>query len=139
MKAASHAFTLATNLNPGQTGLTSEPVKGKKTGDMLTAGEWNRVLELVSEGGSGGGGSGWVDVPLTDTADFDDSCMYRYQITYSAGGREPYVPKETYYYANGMSKTQLVWWLENDSQNTTYHIAASSKNLLRINGNPYTT
>ena len=95
------------------------------------------MLELVSDGGTGGG-SGWVDVPLTDTADFDDSCMYRYQITYSSGGREPYVPKETYYYANGMSKTQLVWWLVNDSQNTTYHIAASSKNVFRIDGVPYT-
>jgi hypothetical protein len=27
-------------------------VKGKKTGDILTAGEYNRLLELVSEGSS---------------------------------------------------------------------------------------
>jgi len=55
MKAVSHAFTLATSLNPTDTGLTSDPVKGKKTGDILTAGEWNRLLELVSEGGGSGG------------------------------------------------------------------------------------
>lgn len=48
MKAAVHAFTLTTDLNAGQTGLTSEPVKGKKTGDILTAGEYNRILELVA-------------------------------------------------------------------------------------------
>jgi len=48
MKAAAHAFTLSTELNPTDTGLTSEPVKGKKTGDILTAGEYNRILELVA-------------------------------------------------------------------------------------------
>ena len=58
MKAAAHSFTLATSLNPTDTGLTSDPVKGKKTGDILTAGEWNRILELMSEGGSGGSASG---------------------------------------------------------------------------------
>lgn len=51
MKSTVHAFTLATDLNPGETGLTSEPIEGKKTGDVLTAGEWNRMLELVAEGG----------------------------------------------------------------------------------------
>jgi hypothetical protein len=55
MKTAVGDFTLSTVLNPGQTGLKSAPVSGKKTGDILTAGEWNRVLELVSEGGSSGG------------------------------------------------------------------------------------
>lgn len=55
MKAVAHSFTLATTLNPSDSGLTSEPVKGKKTGDILTAGEWNRMLELV--GGSGTGNS----------------------------------------------------------------------------------
>lgn len=50
MKAAVSAFTLAGDLNPGQTGLQSAPVSGKKTGDILTAGEWNRVLEIVSQG-----------------------------------------------------------------------------------------
>ena len=77
MKAVAHSFTLATTLNPSDTGLTSDPVKGKKTGDILTAGEWNRMLELTSEGG--GGGTGWADVPLTGTEDFDVSCMYRFQ------------------------------------------------------------
>ena len=54
MKAVAHSFTLASTLNPSDSGLTSDPVKGKKTGDILTAGEWNRVLELVSEGGGSG-------------------------------------------------------------------------------------
>ncbi len=78
MKAAVGDFTLSAVLNPGQTGLKSAPVSGKKTGDILTAGEWNRVLELVSEGGSGG--AGWVDVPLSDTADFDTACLYEVQV-----------------------------------------------------------
>lgn len=54
MKAAVSAFTLAGDLNPGQTGLQSAPVSGKKTGDILTAGEWNRMLELVADGNTGG-------------------------------------------------------------------------------------
>ncbi len=57
MKAAVRNFTLAGQLNPGITGLQSAPVSGKVTGDMLTAGEWNRVLELVGQGGGGGGGN----------------------------------------------------------------------------------
>ncbi len=60
MKTAVRVFTLAGDLNPpGTTGLQSAPVSGKKTGDMLTAGEWNRVLELVAQGGGGGGGAGF--------------------------------------------------------------------------------
>ena len=77
MKAATHAFTLGTSL--GQTGLNSDPVKGKQTGDILTAGEWNRMLELAGQGGGGSGGAGWVDVPLTDTSDFDPTCLYRFK------------------------------------------------------------
>lgn len=77
MQAVAHSFTLGSSL--GQTGFTSEPVKGKKTGDMLTAGEYNRILELVGEGGSG---AGWENVPLTDIADFDPSCLYRYDVNY---------------------------------------------------------
>lgn len=55
MKAVAHSFTLSASLNPTDTGLSSDPVKGKKTGDILTAGEWNRILELVNEGGGGSG------------------------------------------------------------------------------------
>ena len=51
MKAAVHAFTLAGDLNPGVTGLESAPLVGKRTGDMLSAGEYNRLLELVGQGG----------------------------------------------------------------------------------------
>jgi len=76
MKAATHFFTLAGDLNPGQTGLASDPVKGKKTGDILTAGEWNRMLELTGEGGSGSGctpsandmyDSGWQTINSNQT------------------------------------------------------------------------
>ncbi len=56
MKAAVRNFTLASDLNPGETGLQSSPLSGKKTGDMLTAGEYNRILELVGQGGGGAGG-----------------------------------------------------------------------------------
>ncbi len=55
MKAAIRPFTLAGDLNPGVSGIQSAPVSGKKTGDMLTAGEYNRILELVGQGGGGGG------------------------------------------------------------------------------------
>lgn len=61
MKAGIRTFTLAADLNPGVTGLQSAAVSGKKTGDMLTAGEWNRMLELVAQGG---GGSGAANNPL---------------------------------------------------------------------------
>lgn len=69
MKAAAAAFTLTADLNPGQTGLTSAPLTGKKTGDVLTAGEYNRLLELISQGSANGCSStsgnvydsGWVD------------------------------------------------------------------------------
>lgn len=75
MKATVHTFTLAADLNAGQTGFESAPLAGKKTGNILTAGEWNRVLELL---GQGGGGSGWENVPLTDTNPFDRTCEYRF-------------------------------------------------------------
>ncbi len=55
MKAVAHTFTLSADLNPGQTGFESAPVAGKKTGNILTAGEWNRMLEIVSQGSVGGG------------------------------------------------------------------------------------
>ena len=51
MKAVAHSFTLSASLNPTDTSLSSDPIKGKKTGDILTAGEYNRILELISEGG----------------------------------------------------------------------------------------
>lgn len=64
MKAAVHSFTLLADLNgtvPTPSDYISSPVIGKKTGDMLTAGEWNRVLELVAQGG-GTVGSGGFEV-----------------------------------------------------------------------------
>lgn len=53
MKAAVASFTLAWDLNPGQTGLQSAPLSGKKTGDILTAGEYNRILEVIANVGGG--------------------------------------------------------------------------------------
>lgn len=96
MKAAVGNFTLSTSLNPDETGLQSAPIKGKKTGGILTAGEWNRVLELLSEGGTGGG-SGWVDVPFTDTNPFDQQCMYRF------------VSQGQTYYAETVHEDRLYW------------------------------
>lgn len=52
MKAAVAAFTLTADLNPGQTGLSSAPLVGKKTGDVLTAGEYNRLLEILAQSGA---------------------------------------------------------------------------------------
>lgn len=56
MQASQQAFTLGGTLNPGETGLQSAPIAGKKAGDTLTAEEWNRVLEMLADG-TGGGGS----------------------------------------------------------------------------------
>lgn len=52
MKEGVKNFTLSWDLNNGQSGLQSAPLTGKRTGDMLTAQEYNRMLELISEGGS---------------------------------------------------------------------------------------
>jgi hypothetical protein len=134
MKAAVSAFTLAGDLNPGQTGLQSAPVSGKKTGDMLTAGEWNRVLELVSEGGSGDG-SGWVDVPLTGTENFDSSCFYRFKTQLT---NKQYVWTAPYYYVNAVAPTKLTWQFGNFTPEETWNISASSKNVLLLNNTPYT-
>jgi hypothetical protein len=57
MKAAVGDFTLAAVLNPGQTGLKSSPVAGKKTGDICSQQEngivcwsyWERVEVLVGK------------------------------------------------------------------------------------------
>lgn len=65
------SFTLSADLNPGQTGYESAPVSGKKTGNMLTAAEWNRMLEIISQSSTGGGtltGSDrvvFLDTPIT--------------------------------------------------------------------------
>jgi hypothetical protein len=84
MKAAArNSFTLSADLNAGETGLQSAPVKGKKTGDILTAGEWNRVLEIVSQGSAGGGSpmgkanldTGWLNYYPTADPKFTDSAF----------------------------------------------------------------
>lgn len=48
MKAPEHSFILASELNNWESGLSSAALKGKKTGDILTAKEYNRILELLS-------------------------------------------------------------------------------------------
>jgi len=129
MKAAIRPFTLAGDLNSGTSGLQSSPVTGKETGDMLTAGEWNRVLELVSQGGGAGGGSGWESVPLTDTAAFDPSCDYRVKVRTPAwdniNGVDPMV------LAQQVSPTILVLTQASGGVNGVY---SNSKDKWRQNG-----
>lgn len=129
MKATVHTFTLAADLNAGQTGYESAPIAGKKTGNILTAGEWNRMLELVSEGGGGGAGSGWVDVPLTDTNPFDKACEYKFTINTngdnaSIGGTNPV------FYAAAVDPFAITYI---SHLSATSHILASSKNVFRSN------
>jgi len=50
MKAVAANFTLTELIPSGQTGLTSAPLVGKKSGDILTAAEYNRLLEVVAQG-----------------------------------------------------------------------------------------
>ena len=78
MKAVAHSFTLSATLNPSDSGLTSDPVKWKKSGDILTAGEYNRLLELVSEGGSSSGSVNYMQ--LTTPA----------SVTFVEGGKVPF-------------------------------------------------
>lgn len=129
MKASIRSFTLASDLNPGTTGLQSYPVAGKETGDMLTAGEWNRVLELIAQGGGGTGGSGWESVPLTDTASFDPSCDYRVKVRAPAwdslNGVDPMV------LAQQVSPTILVLTQASGGVNGVY---SNSKDKWRQNG-----
>lgn len=73
LKGESKVFEYAEELNDGDTSFVSEPVEGKKTGEMLTAAEFNRVLEMLQEGGVGG----WEDIALTDVNHFDKTCEYR--------------------------------------------------------------
>lgn len=84
----------------------------------------------------GGGGSGWVDVPLSGTENFDDQCLYRFKMQRS--GRQPYVGMSPYYFPNAVASTQLTWWLDTEVTEKTWHISASSKNILRVNGTVYT-
>ena len=137
MKAAVRSFTLAGDLNPGTTGLQSAPVSGKETGDMLTAGEWNRVLELVAQGGGGSGGtgtSGWVDVPLTGSEKFDESCQYRAVLTIK-NTSAPWVPY--------LGTTRVAYMTDVDTDHLVYiphagivsHIDYNSKTIYRVDGN----
>jgi len=43
---------------------------------------WAVIAEKISSGSApSSGGSGWVDVPLNDSAKFDESCEYRANLT----------------------------------------------------------
>ncbi len=130
MKAVAHSFTLSATLNPTDSGLTSDPVKGKKTGDILTAGEWNRVLELVNDG-SGSGGSGWVNVPLTDTTPFDQACEYRFQLNLNGVADTSYTGQNPLLYAGGVDPFSITY-VSHVSQ--VSHINSATKSILRVNG-----
>jgi len=71
-------------------------------------------------------------VILTDTANFDDKCLYRFQI--QNPGRQPYVGTSPYFFPIAVAPTQLTWWLGTFSPEETWHIVASSKTVLRMNG-----
>lgn len=135
MKAAAHSFTLLSTLNPTDTGLTSDPVKGKKTGDILTAGEWNRMLELVSEGGSGGGtGVGWTDVPVTDTTPFDIDCQYRFRVSGLAGNSVIPGFSQTHWYEGTYRSADAIasagwYYFRSSNKQTLYGINTSNNDV----------
>jgi len=52
-------------------------VSGKKTGDILTAGEWNRVLEIIANGSTGGAVS-YLQLNTPSS------------VTYTEGGKVPF-------------------------------------------------
>lgn len=133
MKAAVSAFTLAGDLNPGQTGLQSAPVSGKKTGDILTAGEWNRVLELLSEGASGSD-VGWTDVPVTDTAPFDIDCQYRFRVSGLAGNSVIPGFSQTHWYEGTYKSADAIasagwYYFRSSNKQTLYGINTSNNDV----------
>jgi hypothetical protein len=115
-------------------------VKGKKTGDILTAGEYNRLLELLSEGGGGGssvGGAGWVDVPLTDTSSFDIDCEYRFRM--SGVGGNSVIPgfSQTHWYdvtyksAGAIANAAWVY-LRPGNKQTVYLVDTSNNGVMDV-------
>lgn len=80
--------------------------------------------------GGGSGGSGWEDVSLTDTADFDKACEYRYQMLNPADN--PYMGNDPFKYINAVDNNRLTWI----SFGEYHHINSDSRTVYRINGLP---
>lgn len=78
MKAAAANFTLSELIPTGQTGLTSAPLVGKKTGDILTAGEYNRLLEMIV---SAGGGISDVELITSQAASPSATADYSFRVS----------------------------------------------------------
>lgn len=89
----------------------------------------NCQVTCFTGGVSGTGGSGWVDVPLTDTNPFDKTCEYKFTINTngdnaSIGGTNPV------FYAAAVDPFAITYISHLSS---TSHILASSKNVYRVN------
>lgn len=64
--------------------------------------------EGTGGGGAGGTGSGWVNVPLTDTADYDVSCQYRLTMSFADDvNRKWHNATSATYYISWMSSKYL--------------------------------
>lgn len=78
--------------------------------------------------------SGWVDVPLTDTADFDDMCQYRFL---SSGGiPETYAGTNYWVYPLTIDSKHIV---TNSDNGSFGHVYSSSKTAYRNNGSQVLT
>ncbi len=66
-------------LEPGNHTVRFENVPSGPSRVMTTSMSWAVIAEKISSGSApSSGGSGWVNVPLTDTANYDLACLYRY-------------------------------------------------------------
>lgn len=69
-----------------------------------------RIAYIKKTGAVGGGstGSNWVDVPLTDTADYDVSCQYRLTMSFADDvNRKWHNATSATYYISWMSSKYL--------------------------------
>jgi hypothetical protein len=70
-------------LEPGTHTIKFENSPGSNNALAIkTSLNWAVIAEVGGGGNTGGGGgASWVDVPTTDTADFDTSCVYRIDVS----------------------------------------------------------
>lgn len=68
--------------------------------DKPSTNVYARFTGILINGGSNAGasGSGWVNVPLTDTSSFDEQCMYRIRSLNQV------------YYANVVQVNRIYWY-----------------------------